>query len=205
MLALNINPNTNPDPNTNPNLNPIPNRYEKEDDIQKNRTKNQNVLPNRQISPRNPRISAEANAINGGNEEKVRRDLESLKQRDEAQANRSVRSKQLPDYLTEYIVKLEEALRTEGLKSFVKTLKSLAMLTNNNNDCIPPLLPLLMKIEVKELDSSMTADLIWSLGKLNLIVQNYDHKAILTSLMNRFGEHESLTPREVTTSLVSFI
>jgi hypothetical protein len=35
------------------------------------------------------------------------------------------------------------------------------------------------------------------------MVVNSEHKTILTSLMNRFCEQSVMTPREVTTSLVS--
>ena len=179
---------------------------QKYDDVPKkeNRVKSQNII--QKGVPRGKAIERNVNSNSvEANDDKVKRDLENLQIQDQMKQNsmKNVRS-DLPDDINNFLSRLQQALNDGKLKMFVKILKSLAMEGGNNvnNDCLPQLLPLLEKVVVKDLDSSMTADLIWSLGKLNLIVQNYDHKNILMTLMNRFCEHEELSPREVTTSLV---
>jgi hypothetical protein len=101
-----------------------------------------------------------------------------------------------------YMIKLRQALESNKLRTFVKVLKSLAM-ENFGVISLTELTDMFELVKVSELDSSMTADVIWSLGKLNFMVVNSEHKTILTSLMNRFCEQSVMTPREVTTSLVS--
>lgn len=101
-----------------------------------------------------------------------------------------------------YMIKLRQALESGKLRTFVKVLKSLAM-ENFGIISLTELTDMFDLVKVSELDSSMTADVIWSLGKLNFMVVNSEHKSILTSLLNRFCEQSVMTPREVTTSLVS--
>jgi hypothetical protein len=170
--------------------------------VQKNRVKSQNVI--HKGTPRKAiERNVKSNSISDGNDDKVKRDLENLQHQDQLarQNNMSNERTDLSDEIGTFLVRLQQSLSDGKLKSFVKILKSLAM-EGGNNDCLPQLVPLLEKIVVADLDSSMTADLIWSLGKLNMIVQNYEHKNVLMTLMNRFCEHEELSPREVTTSLV---
>lgn len=101
-----------------------------------------------------------------------------------------------------YMIKLRQALESNKLRTFVKVLKSLAM-ENFGVFSLTELTDMFELVKLSELDSSMTADVIWSLGKLNFMVTNSEHKTILMSLMNRFCEQSVMTPREVTTSLVS--
>lgn len=106
--------------------------------------------------------------------------------------------------LQTFLMKLEQAVDSDKLRMFVKVLKSLAMENLYNiNIGMPELIALLEEVKVSNLDSSMTSDMIWSLGKLNFVVVNSEHKPILMKLMNRFCEHSFMSPREVTTSLVS--
>lgn len=172
-----------------------------EEDSPKNRVKSQNVI--QKGSPRTKTVERDLKNSSEKNDDKVKRDLEILQQKDQVakQANQRSGSSSLPDDINNFLARLEAALDDGRLRVFVKILKSLAM-ESSNNDCLSQLIPLLEKIHVADLDSSMTADLIWSLGKLNLIVQNKEHKNVLSTLMNRFCEHEELSPREVTTSLV---
>ena len=173
-----------------------------EEDSQKNRIKSQNVI--QKGLSRTKTVERDVKNSTEKNDDKVKRDLEILQQKDQVakQANQRSESSSLPDDINKFLARLQSALDDGKLRVFVKILKSLAM-ESSNNDCLSQLVPLLEKIHVADLDSSMTADLIWSLGKLNLIVQNKEHKNVLSTLMNRFCEHEELSPREVTTSLVS--
>ena len=102
-----------------------------------------------------------------------------------------------------YMEKLVSAAGEGDWWKFVKSLKSLAM-EPNNAQCIPQLVPLLDRIDVKKLDGSLTADLVWSLGRLNFAVTHSEQKPLLMSLMYRFCELEEMSSREVTTSLVGF-
>ena len=102
-----------------------------------------------------------------------------------------------------YMEKLVSAAEEGDWWKFVKSLKSLAM-EPNNAQCLPQLTPLLDRIEVKKLDGSLTADLVWSLGRLNFAVTHSEQKPLLMSLMYRFCELEEMSSREVTTSLVGF-
>ena len=102
-----------------------------------------------------------------------------------------------------YMDKLISASDERDWWKFVKSLKSLAM-EPNNAQCIPQLIPLLDRVEVKKLDGSLTADLVWSLGRLNFAVTHSEQKPLLMSLMYRFCELEEMSSREVTTSLVGF-
>jgi hypothetical protein len=102
-----------------------------------------------------------------------------------------------------YMDRLVAAMEQKDSRTFVKSLKSLAMEPNNAH-CVPILVPMLDSIVIKDLDGSLTADLIWSLGRLNFAVSHSDQKPLLMSLMGRFCELEDLSSREVTTSLVGF-
>lgn len=102
-----------------------------------------------------------------------------------------------------YMEKLVSATDEKDARKFVKSLKSLAM-EQNNAHCVPKLVPMLDAIVIKDLDGSLTADLIWSLGRLNFAVTQSEQKPLLMNLMGRFCELDDLTSREVTTSLVGF-
>ena len=175
---------------------------EEEVPVVKQRVKNQNV-----IQKGAPRKAFERNVKNvfktEANDERDQLDPETALHGDQftkPSNTHSIRS-ELPQDINNFLDRLQQALDDGKLKFFVKILKSLAM-EGGNNDCLAQLVPLVEKLPLAELDSAMTADLIWSLGKLNLVVQNSDHKNLLMSLLNRFCEHEEMTPREVTTSLV---
>jgi hypothetical protein len=157
-----------------------------------------------QNGERNSVLRNDDHSVSEGNNVKVRRDLETLQQQDQNKQHKSRNVRhESPTDKNMFIDRLQQALDENKLRSFAKILKSLAM-EGGNSDCLSQLVPLLEKVIIKDLDSTETSDFIWALGKLNLVVQNSVHKPILTNLMNRFCEHEEMSSREVTTSLVGF-
>ena len=174
---------------------------EVEKPLQKGRVKYQSAAQKgtqRKSSEKDARSSIAPN-----NDDEKEKDNVQQQDQNTRQLNSHSSNRQPPGDFEKFLYKLQTALTEGKLRVFVKILKSLAMeglATMNLNE----LIPVLEGINVSELDSSMTSDIIWSLGKLNFVVQNLEHKNLLYALMNRFCEHEEMTPREVTTSLVSY-
>lgn len=173
---------------------------------QKNRDRNQNI--NRPVAPKKLGSRSEkSNFVVNGDETKVRRDLEILQLRDQVERDATGNTvlRWGDSDQGSFISKLNHMLSENKLRNFVASLKSLAMGEGGLNFNLVELIKVLNKVVISDLDSSMTSDMVWSLGKLNFVVQNYDHKSVLVALMDRFCEHEEMTPREVTTSLVSTV
>ena len=175
---------------------------EVEKPLQKSRAKYQTAVQKgsqRKPSEKDVRTSVTVN----NDDEKVKDNVHQQDQNARQPSSHSSSQQPSGDF-SKFLHKLQIALDEGKLRVFVKILKSLAMegLANMN---LGELILVLEGINVSELDSSMTSDIIWSLGKLNFVVQNVEHKNLLYALMNRFCEHEEMSPREVTTSLVRFL
>lgn len=172
---------------------------EVEKQLQKSRVKSQNVA--QRGTPRKPSDKDARNSVTVNNDDEKVKDNVYQQDQSASQFSSHSSNRQPSGDFEKFLIKLQIALDEGKLRAFVKILKSLAMegLANMN---LSELIPVLEGINVTELDSSMTSDIIWSLGKLNFVVQNLEHKNLLHALMNRFCEHEEMSPREVTTSLV---
>ena len=172
---------------------------EVEKQLQKSRVKSQNVA--QKGTPRKPSDKDARNSVTVNNDDEKVKDNAHQQDQSARQFSSHSSNRQPSGDFEKFLIKLQIALDEGKLRAFVKILKSLAMegLANMN---LSELIPVLEGINVTELDSSMTSDIIWSLGKLNFVVQNLEHKNLLYALMNRFCEHEEMSPREVTTSLV---
>lgn len=159
-------------------------------------------LPPKKLGSR----SEKSNFVVNGDETKVRRDLEILQMQDQvprqSQGGTLVIKGAAYDQST-YLSILSQLLAEKKIRNFAAALKSLAMGEGSVNINLIELAKVLDNIVMKDLDASATSDIVWSLGKMNFVVQNYDHKNVLVALMNRFCQLKHLSPREVTTSLVS--
>ena len=162
---------------------------------------NDRPLPPKKLGSR----SEKSNFVVNGDETKVRRDLEILQMQDQVirQSSDALVIKGASYEPGTYLSKLSQQLAEKKMRHFSVSLKSLAMGEGSAKIDLIELTKVLDTIVMKDLDSSMTSDIVWSLGKLNFVVQNYDHKNILIALMNRFCQFKHMSPREVTTSLVS--